>query len=144
MAVASAAVRTSNVTINNASVEVIASATLAYKMMEFGTCNNTATSSILGFGIPAAIGVTPTSPVAAVFEDGGNTSAPGTTSALAWGTSPTNPTVYQRRVTFPATIGAGIIWTFPRGFAILKAKSLTLSNIVATPAVQDAWYVIDE
>src|SRR6266576_2197128 len=139
MAIASASVRTSNVTINNASVEIIASATLAYKLMEFGTSNNTATSSILGFGVPAAIGVTLTTPAALVFEDGGNTSTPGPTTALAWGTSPTNPTVYSRRVTLPATIGAGIVWTFPRGFAVLKAKTLTLSNIVATPAVQDAW-----
>ena len=144
MAIASASVRTSNVTINNASVEIIASSTLAYKLMEFGTSNNTATSSILGFGVPAAIGVTPTTPAALVFEDGGNTSTPGTTTALAWGTSPTNPTVYSRRVTLPATIGAGIVWTFPRGFAVLKAKTLTLSNIVATPAVQDAWLVLDE
>lgn len=144
MAIASAAVRTSNTTVNNASVEVIGSATNAFKCMEFGTSNNTATSSILGFGVPAAIGNTPTTPAALTFEDGGNTSTPGTTTALAWGTSPTNPTIYSRRVTFPATIGAGIIWTFPRGFAVLKAKTLTLSNIVATPAVQDAWVVIDE
>jgi hypothetical protein len=144
MAIASASVRTSNVTITQASVEIIASATLAYKLMEFGTSNNTATSSILGFGVPAAIGLTPTTPAALVFEDGGNTSTPGTTTALAWATSPTNPTVYSRRVSLPATIGAGICWTFPRGFAVLKAKTLTLSNIVATPAVQDAWLVLDE
>lgn len=144
MAIASASVRTSNVTVNNASVELVASATLAYKLMEFGTSNNTATSSILGFGVPAAIGVTPGTTAAFVFEDGGNTSTPGTTTALTWGTSPTNPTVYSRRVSLPATIGAGIIWTFPRGFSVLKAKTLTLSNIVATPAVQDAWAVLDE
>lgn len=145
MAIASAAVRTSNTTVNQAGVEIIASSTLAYKLMEFGTSNNTATSSIMGFGVPAAIGVTPTSPAALVFEDGGNTSTPGTTTALAWGTSsPTPPTIFSRRVTLPATIGAGIIWTFPRGFAVLKAKTLALDNIVATPSVQDAWMVLDE
>lgn len=144
MAIASSAVRTSNVTVNNASLEIIGSAAGAFKLMEMGTSNNTATSSILGFGVPAAIGITPTTPAALVFEDGGNTSVPSTTTALAWGTSPTNPTVYSRRVSLPATIGAGIVWTFPRGFAVLKAKTLTLSNIVATPAVQDAWVVVDE
>jgi hypothetical protein len=49
----------------------------------------------------------------------------------------------SRRVSLPATIGAGIVWTFPRGFQVLKAKTLVGMNI-ATPAVLDVWFVIDE
>lgn len=143
MAIASAAVRTSNTTTNNANTEIIGSAAGAFKTMECGISLVAATTSVFGMGVPAAIGVTPTTPAAFVFEDGGNTSTPTTTSALAWGTSPTNPTVYSRRVSLPATIGAGVVWTFPRGFAVLKAKTLTTSNIGTTSAA-DVWWVIDE
>lgn len=143
MAIASAAVRTSNGTTNNANTEIIGSANQAFKAMEVGLSMNVGTASVYGMGVPAAIGNTPTTPAAFTFEDGGNTSTPATTSALAWGTSPTNPTVYSRRVSLPATIGAGIVWTFPRGFAVLKAKTLTTSNI-GTTQVCDVWWVIDE
>lgn len=143
MAIASAAVRTSNTTTNNANTEIIGSAAGAFKAMECGMSAAAATTAVFGMGVPAAIGNTPTTPAAFTFEDGGNTSTPTTTSALAWGTSPTNPTVYSRRVSLPATIGAGVIWTFPRGFAVLKAKTLTTSNIGTTVAA-DVWWVIDE
>lgn len=143
MAIASAAVRTSNTTTNNANTEIIGSAAGAFKAMECGMSAAVATTAVFGMGVPAAIGVSPTTPAAFVFEDGGNTSTPTTTSALAWGTSPTNPTVYSRRVSLPATIGAGVIWTFPRGFAVLKAKTLVTSNI-GTTVTADVWWVIDE
>ena len=143
MAIASAAVRTTNGTTNNANTEIIASANAAFKALEVGLSMNVGTASVYGMGVPAAIGITPTTPAAMVFEDGGNTSTPTTTTALAWGTSPTNPTVYSRRVSLPATVGAGICWTFPRGFGVLKAKTLTTSNI-GTTQVADVWWVIDE
>jgi|SRR5215472_1136765 len=143
MAIASMAVRTSNTTTNNANAEVVASANNAYKAMEMGFTQNTGTASVFGMGVPAAIGVTPGTLATFVFEDGGNTSTAATQIALTWGTSPTNPTVYSRRMSTPATIGAGITWTFPRGFAVLKAKTLTCSNIGAT-VVLDEWWVIDE
>jgi hypothetical protein len=143
MAIASAAVRSSNGTTNQSAAELIASSTLAYKLMEAGLSMNVGTASVYGLGAPAAIGVSPTTPAALVFEDGGNTSTPGTTTALAWGTSPTNPTVFQRRVSLPATVGAGICWSFPRGYGILKAKTLVIQNIGTTQVI-DAWFVIDE
>lgn len=143
MAIASAAVRTSNTTVNNANTEIIGSAAGAFKALEVGLSQLTGTASVYGMGVPAAIGVVPTSPAAFLFEDGGNTSTPLTTSALAWSTSPTNPTVYSRRLSTPATVGAGVVWTFPRGFAVLKAKSLVTNNIITSVAC-DVWWVIDE
>lgn len=143
MAIASASVRSTNITTAQAPCELIASATAAYKLMETGISIAAATTSVYLFGVPAAIGVTPTTPAALVFEDGGNTSTPATTTALAWGTSPTPPTVSSRRVSLPATIGAGVVWTFPRGFAVLKAKTLIYSNSGAT-STADIWWVVDE
>jgi hypothetical protein len=143
MAIASAAVRSSNTTTAQSPCELIASANNAYKLMETGISIAAATTSVYLWGAPAAIGLTPTTPAACVFEDGGNTSTPATTTALAWATSPTPPTVSQRRVSLPATIGAGVVWTFPRGYAVLKAKTLTYSNSGTTSAA-DIWWVIDE
>jgi hypothetical protein len=62
---------------------------------------------------------------------------------MAWGTAPTAPTNFLRRVTLPATIGAGIIWTFPRGLVIPVSSSIVIWNI-GTNSVADIWIVIDE
>ncbi len=143
MAIASAAVRSTTFTSSQASVELIASATQAFKAMECGITETVALASVFGMGPPAVIGVVPTSPAALVFEDGGNTSTPASTTALAWSTSPTNPTVFSRRVSLQSLIGAGVVWTFPRGFAVLKAKTLAIQNII-TATSTDIWWVIDE
>lgn len=144
MAVYSMAVRTTNTTINNANVEIIAAATNKPKLMELGFAQVTGTASSYGFGRPAATGVTPTTPVNLVDEADGDSAVTGlTTTALAWGTSPTAPAVYARRINTPATVGAGVIWTFPRGFAIPKTKSLVVFNVTATVAL-DVWVVVDE
>ncbi len=143
MAIASAAVLSTNVTTAQSPVEVIASATNAYKLMETGLSIAAATTSIYLFGFPAAIGLTPATTAAFVFEDGGNTSTPGTLTALTWATSPTPPTVPSRRIVLPGTIGAGVVWTFPRGLAVLKAKTLAYSNSGTTSAA-NIWFVLDE
>lgn len=143
MAIYSVANRTTNTTTGNACLEVIASANTAYTMLELGLMINAATATALGFGSPGAKGVTPTSPVTLLAEDLGNTSTGLTTTALAWGTGPTIPTNYYRRCTLPGTIGAGVIWTFPRGIRVLKNTSLILWNLSTTSAF-DVWVVVDE
>lgn len=139
----SLALRTSNVTINAAMCEVIATATLSPRIMEMGFTITTATSIAVGLGRPAAIGVTPGT--ISTFQAEENTAEPAakTTAALTWGTSPTNPTNYLRRFFTPATIGSGCIWTFPRGLQIPGSGTVTLSNITAG-AVSDVWFVIAE
>lgn len=143
MAIYSLANRTSNVTVSNSTLEIIGAASIGYRLLELGISINAATASVFGFGTPAAIGITPTTPVTVLAEDGGNTTAGNTTTALAWGTGPTSPTNFQRRVSLPATIGAGIIWTFPRGVFALKATTRVLYNITAN-SVADVWVVVDE
>ena len=145
MSIYSIANRTSVVTTAAAAQETIAGANLGYRMLEFGVSINVATSSVFAIGRPAAIGVTPTSPQTVLTEDGGNTAAGNTTTALAWGTAPTVPANFFRRVSLPATIGAGIIWTFPRGIIVLKALSSVLWNPSAgSNSVADTWVVVDE
>jgi hypothetical protein len=143
MAIYSVANRTSSGTAASPAQENIASSAVAYRLLEFGITQNGPTASVFGLGRPAAIGVTPTSPVTVLAEDQGNNSAGNTTTALAWGTAPTVPANFFRRVSLPATVGAGIIWTFPRGIIVLKSNTSVLW-VIATAAVADTWLVVDE
>jgi hypothetical protein len=145
MAIYSIANRTSATANAAAAQETIAGSNLGYRLLEFGLSINAASASVFGIGRPAATGITPTSPQTVLAEDGGNTAAGNTTTALAWGTGPTVPANFFRRVSLPATIGAGIIWTFPRGIIVLK----TLSTVLWNPgggsnSVADSWVVLDE
>jgi hypothetical protein len=145
MAIYSVANRTTATATATPCLEAIAGANLGYRMLECGISINAATASVFGFGRPAAIGITPTSPVTVLAEDGGNTAAGNTTTALAWGTAPTAPTNFFRRVSLPATVGAGIIWTFPRGVIVLKANTSVLWNPSGgSNSVADVWNVVDE
>jgi len=100
-----------------------------------------ATASTYGIGRPAAIGVTPTTPVVGQAEDPADAAAVGAT-AVAWGTRPTVPTssIYLRRISLPAAIGAGVIWTWPDGpgLVIAISQSLALYNL-ATNGVVDVY-----
>lgn len=142
MAIYSIANRTTSTTSAAATLEIIAASGAGFRLLEIGIIINAATASVFGLGAPAAKGITPTSPVTLLAEDAGNTTA-GNTTALAWGTGPTVPANFYRRVSLPATIGSGVIWTFPRGLVVLKNTSLVLWNI-ATNSVADVWCVVDE
>lgn len=111
--------------------------------MEIGISQNAATAGVYGIGRPAAIGVTPTSPVTFLDEQDGNGPAGLTTCAVAWGTGPTVPANFFRRLSCPATIGAGAIFTFPRGLGIPISGSIVIW-IIATAPVCDVYAVVDE
>lgn len=113
------------------------------RLIELGFFLAAATASVIGFGRPAAIGTTPTSPVNFLPEDPNDIVASGVIqSALAWAGAPTIPTSFMRRISLPATIGTGVIWTFPEGIVIPVEASLILWNL-STNAVMDAYAVID-
>lgn len=135
--------RTTNVTIANASWEVRSTSTNKPKIMELGFSQNTGTASAYGIGRPGAIGVTPTSPQTFVDEGDGNAPAAQTTAAVAWGTGPTVPTNFNRRISTAATIGVGAIFTFPRGLGIPISGSIIMWNITAS-VVLDIYAVVDE
>ena len=143
MAIYSIAQRTASGTIATAAWEIRSTSTNKPKIMEIGISQNAATAGVYGLGRPAAIGVTPTTPLTALDEGDGNGPAGLTTCAVAWGTGPTVPTNFLRRLSTPATIGAGIIWTFPRGLSLPVSGSIVIWNITAT-AVADVWCVVDE
>jgi hypothetical protein len=117
-------VRTSSGTAATAAWEIYTAATPGrVKLLEFGFFLAAATASTYGLGRPQARGDTPT-------------------TALAWGTGPTVPTAYLRRISLPATVGTGVIWTWPNGLVIPVSSSLVLWNI-GTNGVVDAYAVVE-
>lgn len=136
-------IRTSNGTNAAAAWEIRTGSTPGRsKILEIGVFLAAATASVFGLGRPQAIGITPTTPVDFLPEDPNDVIASGVVqSALAWGTGPTVPTAFSRRISLPATIGTGVIWTFPEGLVIPVSSSIVLWNL-ATNGVCDCYAVL--
>ena len=137
-------VRTSSGTAATAAWEIRTAATPGRaRLLEIGFFLVAATASVYGLGRPAAIGDTPTTPVDLLPEDPNNVIAAAVLqSAVAWGTGPTVPAAFIRRISLPASVGAGVIWTFPTGLVIPVSGSLVLWNI-GTDSVLDAYAVVE-
>lgn len=133
MAMASIGVRTTNLTITQASLEIRTTSAVRATIFALSIVQATGTAQSLGFGRPQAIGVTPGGTSTPIRDEVG---APAcvTTTALSWGTSPTVPLVFARRWNSAATIGVGVIWTFLRGFSIPVSSSAVVWNITAAVA----------
>lgn len=142
MSLASIAVRTSNVTIANANCELRTTAGVKCRVLEYAMIQLTGTASSYGFGRPAAQGVTPGTTSTFQRDDSADPACV-TTVSLTWGTSPTAPTNYHRRTNTAATVGVGIVWTFPAGLVVPVSASLVCFNITATVATDSNW-AIDE
>lgn len=112
------------------------------KIIELGFFLAAATATTIGLGRPAAIGITPTSPVDFLQEDPNDVLASGVVqSSLAWATGPTIPAAFLRRIALPATIGTGVIWTFGDGLVIPVSSSIVLWNLAAN-SVLDAYAIV--
>lgn len=120
-------VRTSNVTISNAALEIIAGIS-GCRVMGIYITVASAAASVFGVGRPAVAGITPTTPTQ--FPPVGASGARSLASvALAWATSPTNPAVFYRRCSLPTTIGAVRDFVFRDGIWLPPSTTLVLQNI---------------
>lgn len=142
MAIYSLANRTGIATTTAASLEIRAAAANRPRLLEMGIWLNAATQSPIGIGRPQAIGITPTTPQTVLAEDPGDSTGL-TQTALAWGTAPTVPVNFFRRLNIAAAIGAGVLLTFPRGIVIAASNSLVNWNIAAV-SLYDCHIVVDE
>lgn len=143
MALYALAQRTTATLIATPAWEVRSTSANKPKIMELGFAQNAATLGAYGIGRPGAIGVTPTSPQTFVDEGDGNAPTAQTTAAVAWGTAPTVPTNFNRRISCTGAVGVGAIFTFPRGLGIPVSGSIVLWMISAGP-VLDVYAVVDE
>ena len=141
MSLYSLSVRTSNVTINQACWEIYTPSTLCIKIFEIGISTVTAQTMILGLAKPLAAGVGQTTPANFIAEQDSGLPTSKTLSAVAWGTSaPTIATAgFLRRVSIVSAIGAGVIWTFPRGLYVPASSSMCIHNISASTGFLDCW-----
>lgn len=136
--------RTSGTAANTPVWEIKAGSSNRCRVLELGFTQVTAVAGIIGVGRPQAAGVTPTSPQNFVKEDDGNAPTAATKAAVAWGTAPTFPLSFIRRACMPATIGAGVLWTFPRGLPIPPSSALVVWNFFLAGPTLDVFAVIDE
>jgi len=144
MALYSIGRRTTGTTSGNAGMDVACSTGIRPKIMEVGFFLGAATASTYGLNRTTALG-TRTTPVALLAEDAADPALTGITlvdTALAWSVQPTFASDDLRRIALPATIGTGVIWTFPRGITLATSLSLALVNR-ATNGVGDCYVVAD-
>jgi hypothetical protein len=143
MAIYSLAQRTTVTTIAAASWAALSPATNEAAVMEWGYINGAATACVVGLGRTANT-PTLTGGVAFLAEDEGRPTGL-TQSAVAFGTAPTVPTQFFRRFSMAALVGAGIVYTFPRGIVLpAGGQAICAWNITANSAVVDLHCVVDE
>jgi hypothetical protein len=135
--------RTTDGTTAAAALEIIAGAKGCF-IKELLISMAAATASTFGIGRPAALGVTPTSPVTSLVEAGGDSPATVKT-AVAWGTGPTVPAAFFRRVSLQNVIGSLQVFKFTggNGLYIPPNASIVVWNL-ATNGVADVIVVADE
>jgi hypothetical protein len=132
MAISSLALRTTNLTITQACWEARTPATVRPKVLEISIIQATGTAQSLGLGRPQAQGVTPVNVLFQADDPGDPASV--MNASLSWATSPTVPLIFHRRWNSAATIGVGIVWTFPRGLVMPVSASMVVWNITAAVA----------
>jgi len=142
MAIASIAIRSSVVTINQAQWQLLAAAAVKCRILELSVVTSSATAQSLSWGRPAANAVTPATTLTFQRDDSADPACV-TTVSSTYGTSPTNPSVPHRRWNGAATIGVGVVFTFPRGIVIPVSGTFTCANIT-TGIASDHNIVIDE
>jgi len=135
--------RTTATAAANASWEVRSPAGNKPKILVVELTQNTAVAGVYGVGMPAAIGITPTTPQTFLDEADGNGAIGLTTAAVAWGTGPTVPANFKRRYSCAATIGVGFIYLPPGGAGLAVSSSLVVW-IIATAPVCDVSATVSE
>lgn len=133
MAIQSQAVRTSGLTAANANFGIYPPSTVRPAVLEFSMVQVTGTAQSIGLGRPLTAG-TPSGPVLFQQDDPGDTASV-VNGHITWTLQPTAPPIFHRRWNSAATIGVGIVWTFPRGLVIAAAGAIVGWNITAAVAM---------
>jgi len=145
MAIYSLSQRSTSTTSGNAASDMAVSTGARPRLMEMDLFLGAATASTFSLRRTSALG-TRTSPVALLGEDPADPALTGITlvdSAVAFSAEPTELTTKIRGVSFPATIGSGIIWTFPRGLPLAISLSFCIIHDATNAAAHDHGYVAD-
>lgn len=145
MALYSLGRRSTSTTSGNAALDIANSTGVRPRVMECGLFLGAATASRYSLRRTSALG-TRTSPVALLPEDPADPTLTGITlvdMAVAFSAEPTEVSDSLRVIGLPATIGTGVVWTFPRGLAIATSLSLAIIHDATNSAALDAHWVAD-
>lgn len=114
-------------------------------LREIGMFTTAATASSVSLGTPANTPVATTTVVPNAHD-----SADAVSTALlgtAWSTAPTAPTVFDRKITLGAAVGAGVIWKLALDERVIIAKSawkVLWNHGAATGSALDCSFEYDE
>lgn len=142
MAIYSLSQNTTVTTTGAAAMDLKASSANSPKIMEVALNLLTGTASTYGLG-RSGNAPTQTSPVLVQAENPADPAGQ-SGSAVAWSVAPTVPAQFFRRVSLPPTVGAGVIWTFPRGLTLAASAAMLIWNLATNSASMNAWWVVDE
>jgi hypothetical protein len=115
------------------------------RLMEYGLFLGAATASTFSLRRTSALG-TRTTPTALVPEDPADVTLAGimlVDQAVAFSVEPTEVTAKLTSIGLPATIGVGVIWTFPRGVVIAQQLSLCVIHDATNAASHHHNPVVD-
>lgn len=121
-----------------------ASGTL-FRLTEVGVFLGAATASTYGLARTTALGTrtTPTALLPEFQSDPVLTGIRLVDMAIAWSVQPTISGSDFRRIGLPATIGTGVIWTFPRGLTPAAQLGFAVVNRATNSAAVDVYLVVD-
>jgi hypothetical protein len=140
MAIQSQAARTSGTTIANANFGIYPPATVRPAILEYSMIQVTGTAQSIGLGRASSVG-TPTGAVLFQQDDPGDPAAV-VNGHITWSVQPGVPSIYHRRWNSAATIGVGVVWTFPRGLVVPVSAAFISWNIT-TAVAMDVNCVVD-
>jgi hypothetical protein len=129
-------------------IAIRAPATERAALRELGVTLIAATSTRLGLARATTVSLTPGTTKPGRNKQPGAPDS-GTLLVSSWGTVPVISTNYLRRITLPAAIGAGFIWTWPADDPLViglgsAIAELVLANLVAVAPSLFDYYAIWE
>lgn len=116
------------VTSGNVAADMACSTGVRPKLMEWDLFLGAATASTFSLRRTTALG-TRTTPTALIPEEPGDPALAGINlvdMAVAFSVEPTEASVRLALIALPATIGTGVIWTFPRGMTLANSLSFAI------------------
>lgn len=133
-------------TSGNAAADVAnASTGVRARLMEWDLFLGAATASTFSLRRCSALG-TRTSPLALVPEEPGDPALTGITlvdMAVAFSAEPTEVSDRLALIGLPATIGTGVIWTFPRGLVLATNLSIAVIHDATNAASHNHTAICD-
>lgn len=134
--------KTTAATANVLIAQLRTSATRNARIYEIGVTIASAAGNTVRLNRPTAVGATFTSvvPQAEDIVSG----APTTNLDTAATTPPTAASVDMRRMALPATVGAGVIWTWGKGLFVPISSAIALFQSAATAVTYEVYFVYEE